>query len=179
VPSYRKIPVKKPGPGQLLVHVKYSGVCHSDVHAMKADWDVPAQLPLVGGHEGVGEVVAIGDGVEGWDLGDWTGIKWINNACRKCDMCLSGNEQICFDPALSGYTCDGSFQEYALTQAWSSVKVPKDCDLAAVAPIHCAGLTVYKGLKAAGAKAGDYMAVVGAGGGLGSYALAYAKAMVG
>jgi alcohol dehydrogenase, propanol-preferring len=139
-----------------LINIKYSGVCHSDVHAMKGDWVAPSKLPLVGGHEGAGVVVAKGDQVTDWEIGDHAGIKWINSACGRCAFCRNATEQLCPNAGLSGYTVDGSFQQYAIAKATVTNKIPKECDLAAVGPIMCAGLTVYKGLKESGARPGQY-----------------------
>lgn len=174
---YKDIPVPKPKPNELLINVKYSGVCHTDLHAWKGDWPLPTKLPLVGGHEGAGVVVGMGDSVVGWKLGDYAGIKWLNGSCQTCEYCESGNESNCGHADLSGYTHDGSFQQYATADALQAAKIPKGTDLAEVAPILCAGITVYKALKTANMKAGQWVAISGAGGGLGSLAIQYAKAM--
>lgn len=154
---FKKIPVAKPAPDEILINVKYSGVCHSDVHAMKGDWVAKPSIPLVGGHEGVGVVVARGDAVSEFEIGDYAGIKWINGVCTKCGFCLSGNEELCPNAQLGGYTVDGSFQQYAIANVSAANKIPKDVDLAAISPVMCAGLTVYKGLKVTGARPGQYV----------------------
>ncbi|CCE26918.1 alcohol dehydrogenase [Claviceps purpurea] len=179
---YKKIPVPSPGPDEVLVHVLYSGVCHTDLHAMLGDWPLPTKLPLVGGHEGAGVVVARGSLIDADDasdlqLGDKVGIKWLNGSCMHCSYCTNMDESLCQQALLSGYTVDGSFQQYAVAKAAHVARIPADCDLEAVAPILCAGLTVYKGLKESGARAGQTVAIVGAGGGLGCFAIQYAKAM--
>merc|ERR1712072_1025007 len=154
--EYKEIPVQKPGPDEVLVNIKYSGVCHTDLHALKGDWPLPTKLPLVGGHEGV---------------------KWINGSCLVCDFCQQSDEPLCPKALLSGYTVDGSFQQYAIAKAAHVARLDKDTPLDAVAPVLCAGITVYKGLKESGASPGQSVAIVGAGGGLGSLAQQYAKAM--
>lgn len=174
---YKDIPVPVPKPTELLVNVKYSGVCHTDLHAWRGDWPLPVKLPLVGGHEGAGVVVAMGASVTGWKIGDYAGVKWLNGSCQHCAMCEAGHEANCADADLSGYTHDGSFQQYATADAVQAARIPPGADLAAVAPILCAGITVYKALKTAQLKAGDWVAVLGAGGGLGTLAVQYAKAM--
>ncbi|KJZ80171.1 Alcohol dehydrogenase 1 [Hirsutella minnesotensis 3608] len=174
---YKKIPVKKPGPDEVLINVKYSGVCHTDLHIMLGDWPVKPSLPLVGGHEGAGVVVARGELVEEINVGDYAGIKYINGSCLNCDFCQSANEPLCAKKLMSGYNVDGSFQQYAIAKAAHVARIPKDCDLEAIAPILCAGITVYRGLKESGARPGQTVAVVGAGGGLGTLAIQYAKAM--
>ncbi|KAM4059239.1 alcohol dehydrogenase groES-like domain-containing protein [Hirsutella rhossiliensis] len=175
--EYKKIPVPKPGPDEVLINVKYSGVCHTDLHALLGDWPIPTKLPLVGGHEGAGVVVARGDLVKDVDIGDHAGIKWLNGSCLNCSFCHQADEPLCRKALLSGYTVDGSFQQYAIAKAAHVARIPKECDLEAVAPILCAGITVYKGLKESGARPGQTVAIVGAGGGLGSLAIQYAKAM--
>ncbi|KAF7999996.1 alcohol dehydrogenase, propanol-preferring [Metschnikowia aff. pulcherrima] len=174
---YKDIDVPKPKPNELLINVKYSGVCHTDLHAWKGDWPLATKLPLVGGHEGAGVVVAKGENVKGWEIGDYAGVKWLNSLCNLCEFCQTTNEPNCAAADLSGYTHDGSFQQYATADAIHAAKIPKGTDLAQVAPILCAGITVYKALKTANLKAGQWVAISGAGGGLGSLAVQYAKAM--
>lgn len=174
---YKDIAVPTPRPHELLINVKYSGVCHTDIHAWKGDWPLPTKLPLVGGHEGAGVVVGMGLGVTGWKIGDYAGIKWLNGSCQTCYLCESGHESNCSHADLSGYTHDGSFQQYATADSIQAARIPEGTDLATVAPILCAGITVYKALKSAEAKPGEWIAISGAGGGLGSLAIQYAKAM--
>ncbi|GME78737.1 unnamed protein product [[Candida] boidinii] len=175
--EYKEIPVPKPKPTEILINVKYSGVCHTDLHAWKGDWPLPVKLPLVGGHEGAGIVVAKGESVTNFEIGDLAGIKWLNGSCMSCEFCEEGNESNCLDADLSGYTHDGSFQQYATADAIQAAKIPAGTDLAEVAPILCAGVTVYKALKTADLAAGQWVAISGAAGGLGSLAVQYAKAM--
>lgn len=174
---YKDIPVPKPAANEILINVKYSGVCHTDLHAWKGDWPLPTKLPLVGGHEGAGVVVALGENVKGWEIGDYAGIKWLNSSCNSCECCQKTNESQCAEADLSGYTHDGSFQQYATADAVHAARIPKSCDLALTAPILCAGITVYKALKTANVKAGQWVTISGAAGGLGSLAVQYAKAM--
>lgn len=174
---YKDIPVPKPKSNEILINVKYSGVCHTDLHAWKGDWPLPTKLPLVGGHEGAGVVVAMGENVKGWKIGDYAGIKWLNGSCMSCEFCEESHESNCPEADLSGYTHDGSFQQYATADAVQAARIPKGTDLANVSPILCAGITVYKALKTAELRAGQWVAISGAGGGLGSLAVQYAKAM--
>ena len=160
-----------------MIHVKYSGVCHTDLHAWKGDWPLATKLPLVGGHEGAGVVVGMGENVKGWKIGDFAGIKWLNGSCMSCEFCQQGAEPNCGEADLSGYTHDGSFEQYATADAVQAAKIPAGTDLANVAPILCAGVTVYKALKTADLAAGQWVAISGAGGGLGSLAVQYARAM--
>ncbi|CCG20864.1 hypothetical protein CORT_0A04760 [Candida orthopsilosis Co 90-125] len=174
---YKDTPVPKIQPNEILVNIKYSGVCHSDLTAWKGEWPIPYKLPLVGGHEGAGIVVAVGDNVQGWNVGDLAGVKLINSTCLNCEHCQQSNETICRARALNGISRDGTFQQYCATDAIQAAKLPSDIDLKSVGPILCAGITVYKGLKSSEAKPGQWIAISGAAGGLGSLAIQYAKAL--
>lgn len=144
---------------------------------MNGDWPLPVKLPLVGGHEGAGVVVARGELVKDVEIGDYAGVKWLNGSCMDCYFCRQADEPLCPEPLLSGYTVDGSFQQYAIAKANHIARIPKECDLEAIAPVLCAGITVYKALKESGVRPGQFVTIIGAGGGLGSMALQYAKAM--
>jgi len=174
---YKRIPVQQPGPDEVLINIKYSGVCHTDLHAVNGDWPLETKLPLVGGHEGAGIVVALGSLVDDIQIGDYAGVKWINGTCLNCSFCQQSDEPLCAKALLSGYTVDGTFQQYCIAKAAHVARIPKECDLEAIAPVLCAGITVYKGLKESGVRPGQTVAIVGAGGGLGSLACQYAKAM--
>ncbi|CAG8055484.1 unnamed protein product [Penicillium nalgiovense] len=176
-PVYKQIPVPEPGPDEVLVKIKYTGVCHTDLHVMNGDWPLPLKLPLVGGHEGAGVVVAKGHLAQDIEIGDHAGIKWLNGSCLQCEFCKTADEPLCAGAKLSGYTVNGTFQQYAIGKASHVTVLPKDVHLDAISPILCAGITVYKGLKESGARPGQTVAIVGAGGGLGSLAQQYAKAM--
>jgi len=161
--------------GEVLVKVMYSGVCHTDLHAMLGDWPFPSKLPLIGGHEGSGFVVAIGAGTSSpIQIGQAVGIKWLGSSCLSCEACSRGNESICSDAKLSGYTVDGSFQQYAVSYAAHVTPIPDSIALDLAAPILCAGVTVFKAIKAANTEPGDIIVISGAGGGLGHLAIQYA-----
>ena len=104
-------------------------------------------------------------------------MQWINGSCLSCDFCQQADEPLCSKATMSGYTVDGTFQQYAVAKAAHVAHLDKSIPLDKVAPILCAGITVYKGLKESGARPGQTVAIVGAGGGLGSVAVQYAKAM--
>ncbi len=122
---YKRIPVQQPGPDEVLINVKYSGVCHTDLHAMMGDWPLDTKMPLVGGHEGAGVVVATGSLVKDIQIGDHAGIKWINGACLACSYCQQSDEPLCGSALLSGYTVDGSFQQYAIAKAAHVARSPR------------------------------------------------------
>jgi alcohol dehydrogenase, propanol-preferring len=172
----KEIPVPEPGPGQALVEVVASGVCHTDLQAADGDWPVKPALPFTPGHEGAGIVVALGRGVTHLKEGDRVGIAWLHSACGHCDFCLSGWETLCLEQKNSGYSVNGSFAQYALAQADYLGRLPKNLSFVDAAPILCAGVTTYKGLKETGTRPGEWVVISGAGG-LGHVAIQYAKAM--
>uniref|UniRef100_A0AC34GXS2 Enoyl reductase (ER) domain-containing protein n=1 Tax=Panagrolaimus sp. ES5 TaxID=591445 RepID=A0AC34GXS2_9BILA len=173
----RQIPVPEPGPDEILVKILFSGVCHSDLHIWLGELPLPLPTPMVGGHEGAGIVAKIGANVKNFNVGDKAGIKWINGSCLSCDQCKLGFDQSCIATLFSGGSRHGTFQEYALVKASEAPHIPDNVDLDKIAPVLCAGVTVYRALKESNVKAGQIVAITGAGGGLGSMAIQYAKAM--
>ncbi|OZJ03182.1 hypothetical protein BZG36_03325 [Bifiguratus adelaidae] len=174
---FRDIPVQEPGNDQVLVKIMASGVCHSDLHSSDGDWPFPTKENCIGGHEGAGVVTKLGSHVTHLKVGDRVGIVWLHSACGQCEYCVSGRETTCPLQQTSGYSTDGTFQQYALAKASHVVKLPDSLSDIEAAPILCAGVTVYKGLKESNVRPGQFMVVVGAGGGLGHLAVQYAKAM--
>lgn len=174
--ALREVPVPAPGPGQALVQIIASGVCHTDLHAADGDWPVKPVLPFTPGHEGAGVVVALGPGVTHLKEGDRVGIAWLHSACGHCEFCLSGWETLCREQNNSGYSVNGSFAEYALAQADYLGRIPDRVPFVDAAPILCAGVTTYKGLKVTDTRPGEWVVISGAGG-LGHIAIQYAKAM--
>jgi propanol-preferring alcohol dehydrogenase len=172
----KEVPVPELEYGEILVKIKACGVCHTDLHAAHGDWPVKPKLPLIPGHEGVGIVEEVGEGVTSIKAGDRVGIPWLYSACGECEYCLTGRETLCPDQLNAGYSVDGAYAEYCKAPANYVVKIPEGLDFAEVSPIFCAGVTTYKALKVADAKPGDWIAIYGIGG-LGHVALQYAKAM--
>ena len=170
------MPVPEPGPGQVVVRIAATGVCHTDLHVADGDWKVKPELPLIPGHEGVGTVAAAGAGVATVKEGDRVGVPWLYSACGHCEHCLGGWETLCNGQRNTGYSVNGGYAEYALAEADFVARLPDELDFAPASPLLCAGLTVYKGLKQTDTKPGDWIAVVGVGG-LGHLAVQYAKAM--
>ena len=172
----RELPVPTPGPGQALVEIIASGVCHTDLHAADGDWPVKPTLPFTPGHEGAGIVAALGPGVTHLKEGDRVGIVWLHSACGHCEFCLSGWETLCLEQKNSGYSVNGSFAQYAVAQADYLGRIPKNLSFVDAAPILCAGVTTYKGLKETNTRPGEWVVISGVGG-LGHVAIQYAKAM--
>jgi alcohol dehydrogenase, propanol-preferring len=174
--SIRELPVPEPGPGEVLLELVASGVCHTDLHAADGDWPIKPTLPFTPGHEGTGTVVARGRGVTRLKEGDRVGLAWLYSADGQCEFCLSGWETLCPVQKNSGYSVNGSFAQYALAEADYLAPIPSQLSFVDAAPILCAGVTTYKGLMETGVRAGEWVVISGAGG-LGHVAIQYAKAM--
>jgi propanol-preferring alcohol dehydrogenase len=170
------VPVPVPGPGELLVKVVACGVCHTDLHAASGDWPVKPVPPFIPGHEVAGVVAALGPGVTDFKEGDPVGVAWLHDACLHCEYCETGWETLCEHQHDTGYSCDGGFAEYVIASAAFTARLPVGVDFAQMAPILCAGVTTYKGLKETEARPGEWVAISGIGG-LGHVAIQYAKAM--
>jgi propanol-preferring alcohol dehydrogenase len=171
-----QVAIPEPGPGEVLVKVKASGVCHTDLHAASGDWPVKPNLPFIPGHEAVGIVAGIGKGVIGLKEGDAVGVPWLHDACGCCEYCTTGWETLCESQHNTGYSVNGGHAEYALAAAPYVGHLPAKTDFVAMAPILCAGVTTYKGIKETEAKPGEWIVISGIGG-LGHVAVQYAKAM--
>ncbi len=172
----REWDVPTPGPGQIVVKIEACGVCHTDLHAAHGDWPVKPTLPFIPGHEGIGIVSAIGAGVTLVKEGDRVGVPWLYSACGHCEYCLSAWETVCGEAEYGGYTKNGGFAEYVLADPDYVAHVPAGLSAQQAAPLICAGITTYKGLKETEARPGDWVAISGAGG-LGHLAIQYAKVM--
>jgi propanol-preferring alcohol dehydrogenase len=174
--TVEEVPIPTPGPGEVLVKIMASGVCHTDLHAADGDWPVKPTLPFIPGHEGAGLVAALGPGVSGLKEGDPVGIAWLHHACGTCEYCVTGWETLCASQQNSGYSVNGTFAEYAVGSAAYVGRLPARPDFAALAPILCAGVTTYKGIKETEVRPGEWLVVSGVGG-LGHVAVQYARAM--
>ena len=168
--------VPTPGPGEILVKTEACGVCHTDLHAARGDWPVKPTLPFIPGHEGIGRVAAVGAGVTIVKEGDRVGVPWLYSACGHCEYCLSAWETVCPDAQFGGYTKNGGFAEYIIADPNYVAHIPAGLGAKEAAPLICAGITTYKGLKETQARPGEWVAISGAGG-LGHLAIQYAKAM--
>ena len=167
-------PTPVPGPGQVLVRIETSGLCHTDIHAAHGDWPVKPGLPFVPGHEGVGIAEALGAGVTRITEGDRVAVPWLGWACGACEYCASGWETLCLQQKNTGYSIDGGYAEYVVADAGYVGLVPPGVDPLDAAPLTCAGVTTYKAVKVAQARSSDLVAVFGIGG-LGHLAMQYAQ----
>src|SRR6266508_2828898 len=156
------VPTPEPGPGEILVRIETSGLCHTDIHAAHGDWPVKPNPPFIPGHEGVGIVEHLGEGVTEVALGDRVAMPWLGYACGACEYCNTG------------CSINGGYAQYAKASAKYVAKVPAGVDPLDAAPLTCAGVTTYKAVKVSGARPASLVAVFGIGG-LGHLAVQYAK----
>ena len=173
---FREYDIPTPGPGQIVVKTEACGVCHTDLHAAHGDWPLRPKPPFTPGHEGIGRVSAVGAGVTIVKEGDRVGVPWLYSACGHCEHCLSAWETVCADAEFGGYTRDGGFAEYIVADPDYVAHIPDGLSPQMAAPLICAGITTYKGLKMTEARPGEWVVISGAGG-LGHLAIQYAKVM--
>ncbi|AZI57196.1 zinc-dependent alcohol dehydrogenase [Nakamurella antarctica] len=166
--------VPEPGPGQVLVRIEYSGLCHTDIHAAHGDWPAKPSPPFIPGHEGIGFVEKLGSGVTEPAVGARVAIAWLAAACGHCRHCIGGWETLCESQQNSGYSINGTFADYVVVDAAFACPVPDGVTSRDAAPLTCAGVTTYKAIKVAGVAPAEMVAVFGIGG-LGHLALQYAR----
>jgi propanol-preferring alcohol dehydrogenase len=172
----REWDIPSPAAGQILIKTEACGVCHTDLHAARGDWPLKPTLPFIPGHEAIGLVAALGTGVTLVKEGDRVGLPWLYSACGHCEYCLSGWETVCPQAQFGGYTKNGGFAEYLLADPNYVARVPSGLGAKDAAPLICAGVTTYKGIKETAARPGQWIAISGVGG-LGHLAVQYAKVM--
>lgn len=173
----REVPTPVPGAGQLLVKLESCGICHTDLHSRNGDDNLPDDLyPLILGHEGIGRIVAVGDGTTTRHaIGDRVGLPWLYDTCLECRPCLTGAEVYCSHQHARGIHRRGAFAEYALLEAGFACAIPGEIDPVRGAPLLCAGLTAWSALRRTTLRPGRTVMILGCGG-LGQYAVMIAKA---
>ncbi len=169
----REIPQPEPGPSQVLIKIRASGICYTDVH--QTEGALPGTFPRILGHEPVGEIVNIGSGVTTRKVGDRVGVPWIQASCGRCEWCKRNKPMFCAQPIGTGGAAQGGHAEYMPSHADATMLLPDGLSYEQAAPIFCAGYTVWSGLRWADPQPGERVAVVGIGG-LGHLAVQYAKA---
>jgi len=167
--------IPDPGPQQVLVKIEACGVCHSDAFVKEGGFP-GLEYPRVPGHEVVGHVEAVGDDVDHWQAGQRVGIGWHGGHCFTCTSCRSGDFVTCQNQQICGISYDGGYAQYMVAPAEALVAIPDSLSSVEAAPLLCAGVTTYNGMRRSPAVAGDVVAVQGIGG-LGHLAVQYAKAM--
>jgi alcohol dehydrogenase, propanol-preferring len=170
----RELPVPEPGPGQVLIRMQASGLCHTDIHAAAGDWPVKPNPPFIPGHEGVGIIEEAGPGASLHKTGDRVALAWLGQACGHCSYCVDGWETLCESQQNSGYSMDGAWAEYAVAFDSHVVTVPDAVTSFDAAPLACAGVTTFKALKVSRLEPGETAVVYGVGG-LGHLAVQYAR----
>ncbi|MBP6822717.1 MAG: zinc-dependent alcohol dehydrogenase [Acidobacteria bacterium] len=176
--TIEELPAPEPGAGEVVIKVAACGVCHSDLHLVRGEWDLLkpiTKIPLIPGHEVAGTISAIGEAVEGFSIGDRVGVPWLHYTCGQCEYCLAGRETLCGRQQVTGCTVDGGFAEFIKAKASHTAKLPDNLTFAEAAPLLCAGLTVHRALNDSGVEAGQRLAIFGIGG-LGHLAVQLAKA---
>lgn len=144
-------PRPEPSPGKVLVRVRACGVCRTDLHIVEGEL-APQRLPVIPGHQAVGEVVAAGPGVSAPLVGARVGIAWLHSTCGACRFCSSGRENLCEEPQFTGWTVDGGFAEFATAPAAFVHPIPAGFGDLQAAPLLCAGIIGYRALRLAGLK---------------------------
>lgn len=147
--TYTEVPEPEPGSGELLVRVICCGVCRTDLHVVEGDLE-PRKMPVVPGHQIIGEVVSAGDGAKGHPAGSMVGGAWLNRTCGTCRFCVSGRENLCDSPDFTGWTRDGGFAEYAVIPASFAYPIPGGIEPVNAAPLMCAGIIGYRAMKLTG-----------------------------
>jgi len=155
-------PDLRPGLGQLLLRVTACGVCHTDLHLAEGDIR-PPQFPLTPGHQVVGVVAGLGEGVQGWALGERAGIPWLHRACGVCEFCKRGEQNLCEQASFTGFDVDGGYADALLANAAYALHVPAELRDEEAAPLLCAGVVGYRSLRKADLQPGERIGLVGFG----------------
>jgi propanol-preferring alcohol dehydrogenase len=154
---------RSPAEGELLIRVHACGVCHGDLMVRQGAFPF-VKYPVVPGHEIAGEVKEIGDGVDGFKPGDRVGLSVLFSSCDSCKYCVSGTENLCPSWVWTGVMVDGGYAELVIAKAAHVARLPEQLDYVEAAPLMCAGVTVYSGLRHSGYRRGDRVAGIALGG---------------
>jgi propanol-preferring alcohol dehydrogenase len=164
-------------PNELLIKIEACGVCHSQLHGIEGDWKnlgIPPDLPTVPGHEVVGKVIEIGKNVTKFRVGDRVGISPLLESCMRCEYCKEGKEHLCDSMQVLGESLKGGYAEYVTVTEEFATKIPKQMKPEYAAPLFCAGITAYKGVKASEPAKNKKIGIFGIGG-VGHLAIQFAK----
>ena len=164
-------------PNEILLKIEACGVCHSQLHGIEGDWKdlgIPPTLPTVPGHEVVGKIIQIGEGVTKFKVGDRAGITPLLEACKECQYCKEGKEYLCESSTITGESFKGGYTEYITVTEDFATKVPENMKPEYAAPLFCAGITAYKAVKAAEPEPHKKIGIFGIGG-VGHMAVQFAK----
>ena len=157
-----ELPHPKPGPGQVLIRVKACGICHTDLHTVEGEI-VPPHYPITPGHQVVGLIEGVGEGVRQWKDGDRVGIPWLHHACGQCPACERGEENLCPQAIFTGFHVDGGYSEWMLADARYALPLPDAFSDQEIAPLLCGGIIGYRSLHKADLEPGERLGLVGFG----------------
>ncbi|MFD4658300.1 alcohol dehydrogenase catalytic domain-containing protein [Kitasatospora sp. NPDC058444] len=174
-PALVEVPLREPGPGTVRIAVEACGVCHSDL-LIAAGLLPGTTFPVTPGHEIAGRIDALGDGVEGRQLGDRVAVGWFGGSCGRCDACRDGDAILCPQLQIPGAAYPGGYADSVVVPADALAAVPDELTAAEAAPLACAGVTVFNALRRSAARPGDTVAILGLGG-LGHLGVQFAHAM--
>jgi len=160
--TLRDVPLPEPGPGQVRLRVSVCGVCRTDLHTVEGDLDLP-RTPLVPGHQVIGTVDALGDGVSGLAEGTRVGVAWLHQTCGQCRFCSAGRENLCPDARFTGLDADGGYAEAMTVPADFAYPVPDGFPDEQAAPLLCAGIIGYRALRRSGIRPGGRLGLYGFG----------------
>ncbi len=157
-----EVDTPEPGPGQVRLKINTCGVCHTDLHIVEGDLELP-HLPTIPGHEIVGVVDAVGDGVTLHQIGDRLGVPWLNEVCGKCRYCRAGRENLCENIRFTGMHANGGYAEYTTVKESFAYPIPGTFSDAEAAPLLCAGVVGYRSLRQSRVKPGQRLGLYGFG----------------
>src|SRR6266699_852767 len=160
--QYEDVPAPEPGEGELLVRVDACGVCRTDLHVVEGELP-PRKSPVVPGHQVVGRVERVGDGVTRFRAGDRVGIPWLHRTCGVCEYCRTGKENLCDNATFTGYLVDGGYAELALAPEKFAYSIPNGFSDEQAAPLLCAGIIGFRSLRLSGIEAGQRLGFYGFG----------------
>lgn len=160
--SLAEVPDPQPGPGELRLRVRVCGVCRTDLHTVEGDLDLP-QLPLIPGHQIVGEVEKLGEGASRFSPGDRVGVPWLYSACGKCDFCRRGLENLCSDGRFTGLHVDGGYAQYTIVPEEFAYPIPEGFPDAQAAPLLCGGVIGYRAFRLSEVQPGERLGLYGFG----------------
>lgn len=160
--ALREMPTPAPGPGEVRVRVRCCGLCHTDLHTVEGDLPLP-RLPIVPGHQVVGIVDAVGEGVRSRREGDRVGIPWLYSTDQTCDYCRRGLENLCEQARFTGYHVHGGYAEYAIVHEDYSYSIPRNFSDENAAPLLCAGIIGYRSYRLSGIRPGERLGLYGFG----------------
>ena len=160
--QHQDVPVPQPGPGQVLVRVRVCGICRTDLHVIEGELERPS-LPLIPGHQAVGEISRVGSGVTERMVGERVGIAWLQGTCGQCGFCRSSRENLCQGARFTGYQVDGGYAEYAVVPAHFAYPIPRIFADEEAAPLLCAGIIGYRALRLSGIQPGQRLGLYGFG----------------